>query len=50
MNRILVLGGGVGGTLVANLLAKKLRSRIALGVHQGPSSRRLRIARGAGTR
>ena len=31
MNRILVLGGGVGGTLVANLLAKKLRSRIAFG-------------------
>ena len=26
MNRIVVLGGGVGGTLVANLIAKKLRA------------------------
>ena len=28
MNRILILGGGVGGTLTANLLARRLRSRI----------------------
>jgi sulfide:quinone oxidoreductase len=28
MDRILILGGGVGGTLVANLLAKRLRRRI----------------------
>ena len=28
MQRILVLGGGVGGTLTANLLARKLRRRI----------------------
>ncbi len=28
MNRILILGGGVGGTLVANLLVKRLRGRI----------------------
>lgn len=31
MHRILVLGGGVGGTLVANLLARKLRRRIDRG-------------------
>jgi sulfide:quinone oxidoreductase len=31
MQRILVLGGGVGGTLSANLLVKKLRSRIERG-------------------
>ena len=28
MDRVLILGGGVGGTLTANLLARKLRSRI----------------------
>ena len=28
MQRILILGGGVGGTLTANLLARKLRNRI----------------------
>jgi sulfide:quinone oxidoreductase len=28
MDRIVILGGGVGGTLVANLLVKKLRRRI----------------------
>jgi sulfide:quinone oxidoreductase len=31
MNRILILGGGVGGTLTANLLAKKLRHEISTG-------------------
>ncbi len=31
MERILVLGGGVGGTLTANLLVKKLRKRIDAG-------------------
>ncbi|HWP63812.1 MAG TPA: FAD/NAD(P)-binding oxidoreductase [Candidatus Binatia bacterium] len=31
MHRILVLGGGVGGTLVANLLVRKLRRRIDRG-------------------
>jgi sulfide:quinone oxidoreductase len=31
MQRILILGGGVGGTLSANLLVKKLRSRIDRG-------------------
>ena len=29
--RILVLGGGVGGTLTANLLARKLRRRVDAG-------------------
>lgn len=31
MDRILILGGGVGGTLTANLLARKLRKRIDRG-------------------
>jgi sulfide:quinone oxidoreductase len=31
MDRILILGGGVGGTLTANLLVKKLRDRIDRG-------------------
>jgi sulfide:quinone oxidoreductase len=31
MDRILILGGGVGGTLTANLLARKLRSRLRRG-------------------
>ena len=31
MNRVLILGGGVGGTLVANLLVRKLRREIARG-------------------
>ena len=31
MNRILILGGGVGGTLTANLLAKKLRRQLKAG-------------------
>ena len=31
MQRILVLGGGVGGTLVANLLVRKLKSEIDRG-------------------
>ena len=31
MQRILILGGGVGGTLTANLLVKKLRDRIDRG-------------------
>ncbi len=31
MQRILILGGGVGGTLTANLLVKKLRSRVDRG-------------------
>ena len=29
MSRVLVLGGGVGGTLVANLLVRKLHDEIA---------------------
>ena len=31
MKRILILGGGVGGTLTANLLVRKLRRRVAAG-------------------
>jgi len=31
MQRILILGGGVGGTLTANLLVKKLRARVDRG-------------------
>ena len=31
MDRILILGGGVGGTLTANLLVKKLHARIDRG-------------------
>jgi len=31
MDRVLILGGGVGGTLTANLLARRLRRRIASG-------------------
>ena len=31
MQRILILGGGVGGTLTANLLARKLKHRIDAG-------------------
>ena len=31
MNRILILGGGVGGTLTANLLVKKLRRQVKAG-------------------
>src|SRR5689334_12521418 len=31
MHRIVILGGGVGGTLTANLLARRLRSRIKAG-------------------
>ena len=31
MKRILILGGGVGGTLTANLLAKRLRKRLKTG-------------------
>ncbi|HLX34846.1 MAG TPA: FAD/NAD(P)-binding oxidoreductase [Candidatus Limnocylindrales bacterium] len=31
MNRTVILGGGVGGTLVANLLARRLRARIDRG-------------------
>jgi sulfide:quinone oxidoreductase len=31
MDRLLILGGGVGGTLTANLLVKKLRRRIRAG-------------------
>jgi sulfide:quinone oxidoreductase len=31
MNRILILGGGVGGTLTANLLARKLRRSLKTG-------------------
>jgi len=31
MKRILILGGGVGGTLTANLLARKLRRRVDAG-------------------
>jgi len=31
VNRILILGGGVGGTLTANLLARKLRRRVKAG-------------------
>lgn len=31
MNRVLILGGGVGGTLAANLLGRKLRRRITSG-------------------
>ena len=34
MKRILILGGGVGGTLTANLLIKKLRRRVNAGTHQ----------------
>jgi sulfide:quinone oxidoreductase len=31
MQRILILGGGVGGTLTANLLVKKLRRQVKAG-------------------
>src|SRR5512132_836535 len=31
MKRIVILGGGVGGTLTANLLIKKLRRRVTAG-------------------
>ena len=31
MKRILILGGGVGGTLTANLLIKKLRRQVKAG-------------------
>ena len=31
MKRILILGGGVGGTLTANLLVKKLRRQLKAG-------------------
>jgi len=31
MQRVVVLGGGVGGTLAANLIARKLKKRIAAG-------------------
>jgi sulfide:quinone oxidoreductase len=31
MKRVLILGGGVGGTLTANLIARKLKRRIATG-------------------
>ena len=31
MQRIVILGGGVGGTLTANLLVKKLRRQIKSG-------------------
>jgi sulfide:quinone oxidoreductase len=31
MQRVVILGGGVGGTLTANLVARKLKSRIAKG-------------------
>jgi sulfide:quinone oxidoreductase len=31
MQRVLILGGGVGGTLAANLIARKLKRRIAAG-------------------
>jgi sulfide:quinone oxidoreductase len=34
MERVLVLGGGVGGTLTANLLARRLRRRIDSGLVQ----------------
>ena len=30
-NRIMIVGGGTGGTIVANLLARKLRREIAAG-------------------
>ena len=30
-NRIMIVGGGTGGTIVANLLARKLRREIAVG-------------------
>ena len=45
MQRILILGGGVGGTLTANLLVKKLRARIDRGEVAGPGRRRDRPAR-----
>ena len=31
MQRVVILGGGVGGTLTANLVARKLKARIAKG-------------------
>ena len=31
MQRVVILGGGVGGTLTANLVARKLKQRIAKG-------------------
>ena len=50
MKRILILGGGVGGTLTANLLVKKLRSRIGTGEVEimvvDATGQRLRIVHG----
>jgi sulfide:quinone oxidoreductase len=43
MDRIVILGGGVGGTLTANLLARKLRARI----HRGEVDLTLVDAQGA---
>ena len=34
MQHVVVLGGGVGGTLAANLIARKLRRRITAGLAQ----------------
>ena len=31
MERVLILGGGVGGTLVANLISRKLKKQIDAG-------------------
>ena len=45
MQRILILGGGVGGTLTANLLVKKLRRRIDRGEVEDHGRRRDRPAR-----
>ena len=43
MGRVLILGGGVGGTLTANLLARKLRSRIDRGEEVDRPSREVEI-------
>ena len=40
MQRVVILGGGVGGTLTANLVARKLKARIAQGRGEGHRRRR----------
>ena len=45
MKRVVILGGGVGGTLTANLVARKLKARDRRGDGQGHRRRRDRPAR-----